>query len=298
MRPTGSASSPRGSSTCARRAPGWWRCTPYLGRICAHLSRSIGAARAIDFDQAIEPTTVSAEKALVLGLIANELISNAIKYAFPGDRSGPIAVSFAKDSEKDSAGELVLTVADDGIGCPDRCRRRFRHKADPGSPGPAWRPRPCAKAGAGLPGRGADSGGRANRLNCQEHCITCYVLKSGRQDKEAYAMKHARLLVAGVVDRRAGGDPAGGRHRGPFREAVGHRPRFDRRRDPAGRTRLCASGQRARADQGRAQGHAQPPRSAFRLHGRGRNSSNRSPTFPAASAVSASRFPSRAGCPR
>jgi two-component system, sensor histidine kinase PdtaS len=97
----------------------------YLGRICAHLSRSIGAGRAIDFDLAIEPVTVSAEKALVIGLIANELVTNAIKYAFPGDRSGTIAVSFAKDSEKDSAGELVLTVADDGAGCPDDAAEGF-----------------------------------------------------------------------------------------------------------------------------------------------------------------------------
>jgi two-component system, sensor histidine kinase PdtaS len=86
----------------------------YLGRICAHLSRSIGAPRAVDFDPAIAPATVSAEKALVLGLIANELVTNAIKYAFVGDRSGTIAVAFAEE-----AGDLVLTVADNGVGRAD-----------------------------------------------------------------------------------------------------------------------------------------------------------------------------------
>ena len=88
----------------------------FLGRICGHLGRSIEAARSIEVDQAIECTTVSAEKAMVLGLIANELISNSIKHAFPTGRPGRITVFFAKD---DAAGELVLTVADDGIGCPD-----------------------------------------------------------------------------------------------------------------------------------------------------------------------------------
>jgi two-component sensor histidine kinase len=87
----------------------------FLGRICAHLSRSIGAPRTIDFDLAIEPATVSAEKAMVIGLITNELVTNAIKHAFAGDRPGTIAVTFAKDG----ADNLVLTVADDGIGCPD-----------------------------------------------------------------------------------------------------------------------------------------------------------------------------------
>jgi two-component system, sensor histidine kinase PdtaS len=87
----------------------------YLGRICAHLSRSIVGARSIDFDLAIEPATVSAEKALVLGLIANELITNAVKYAFAGGRSGTVKVAFAKED----AGDLVLTVADNGVGCPD-----------------------------------------------------------------------------------------------------------------------------------------------------------------------------------
>ncbi len=87
----------------------------FLGRICEHLSRSVEATRSIEIDQEIAPVTVSAEKAVVLGLIANELITNAIRHGFPGQRPGRVAVSFARD---DKAGELVLTVADDGIGYP------------------------------------------------------------------------------------------------------------------------------------------------------------------------------------
>jgi two-component system, sensor histidine kinase PdtaS len=85
----------------------------YLGRICGHLSRSLATARPIEFDLAIEPATVSAEKAMVLGLITNELVTNAIKYAFPGGRSGKIAVAFAQDGA-----DLVLAVTDNGIGWP------------------------------------------------------------------------------------------------------------------------------------------------------------------------------------
>ena len=86
----------------------------YLNRICAHLSRSIGTALSIDFDIAITPAMVSAEKAMVLGLITNELVTNAVKYAFPGGRPGKIAVTFAAEP----AGDLVLVVADNGVGCP------------------------------------------------------------------------------------------------------------------------------------------------------------------------------------
>lgn len=87
----------------------------FLGGICAHLSRSIEAARSIEIDQNIERVFVSAEKAVVIGLVANELVNNALRYAFPGQRPGRVVVSFAKD---DKAGELILTVADDGVGCP------------------------------------------------------------------------------------------------------------------------------------------------------------------------------------
>jgi len=49
------------------------------------------------------------------GLIVNELVSNALKYAFPEGRKGTITVGINKDSE----GNNVLTVADNGIGFPE-----------------------------------------------------------------------------------------------------------------------------------------------------------------------------------
>ena len=46
-----------------------------------------------------------------LGLIINELITNAAKHAFPDDRQGIIKVSFER------AGDVYkLTVADNGVG--------------------------------------------------------------------------------------------------------------------------------------------------------------------------------------
>jgi two-component sensor histidine kinase len=48
-----------------------------------------------------------------LGLIVNELVTNAIKYAFPDGRGGTIKVTFRADAE---ASKGCLCVADDGVG--------------------------------------------------------------------------------------------------------------------------------------------------------------------------------------
>jgi two-component sensor histidine kinase len=54
------------------------------------------------------------DAAIPCGLIVNELISNALKHAFPGDRGGRIQVSFAQEASQ----EAVLTVQDNGVGLP------------------------------------------------------------------------------------------------------------------------------------------------------------------------------------
>lgn len=55
------------------------------------------------------------ETATSCGLIINELVANALKHAFVGRESGELLVKL----ESRDAGELVLTVRDDGIGFPD-----------------------------------------------------------------------------------------------------------------------------------------------------------------------------------
>jgi PAS domain S-box-containing protein len=53
--------------------------------------------------------------AVPCGLIANELISNAFKHAFPGERRGEITIEL----NRDGTDQAVLLVSDDGIGIPD-----------------------------------------------------------------------------------------------------------------------------------------------------------------------------------
>ena len=53
--------------------------------------------------------------AIPCGLVVNELISNALKHAFPGGRSGEIRVRLFSEPD----GVTVLSVADDGVGIPE-----------------------------------------------------------------------------------------------------------------------------------------------------------------------------------
>ena len=58
--------------------------------------------------------------AVPAGLLVNELISNALKHAFPDGRAGEITVMLRSDADRGAAANLiVLTVSDDGVGIPD-----------------------------------------------------------------------------------------------------------------------------------------------------------------------------------
>jgi PAS domain S-box-containing protein len=83
----------------------------YLEGIAATLSSSLlGETSKIHIRVEAEPLAVTAEHAVTLGLIVNELATNAVKYAFPTG-AGQIALGFGHRD-----GEVVLTVSDDGVG--------------------------------------------------------------------------------------------------------------------------------------------------------------------------------------
>jgi PAS domain S-box-containing protein len=62
----------------------------------------------------IEDFCLESKKLFPLGAIVNELITNAMKYAFPLDRKGRITVKLHRKTE-----EAVLDVNDDGAGLPE-----------------------------------------------------------------------------------------------------------------------------------------------------------------------------------
>jgi two-component sensor histidine kinase len=53
--------------------------------------------------------------AVSCGLIINELVTNALKHAFPDDRPGAVELSASAEGR-----QFKLVVADDGVGIPDR----------------------------------------------------------------------------------------------------------------------------------------------------------------------------------
>jgi two-component sensor histidine kinase len=54
--------------------------------------------------------------AIPLALIANELVSNALKHAFPAPMGGTVSVSIERESGSDT---VILRVSDDGVGLPE-----------------------------------------------------------------------------------------------------------------------------------------------------------------------------------
>jgi two-component sensor histidine kinase len=69
--------------------------------------------RPVSLSTEAESHPLSAERAVPLGLVLNETVTNALKYAFPEDRPGTVKVTFTRQGE-----EFVLVVVDDGIGLP------------------------------------------------------------------------------------------------------------------------------------------------------------------------------------
>ncbi len=88
----------------------------YIQELYGYLFRSYGVDSArVGLVLDVESVTVSLEKTIPCGLLMNEIVSNSLKYAFPGNRSGTVSIKARMQSD----GLLVLTLADDGVGLPN-----------------------------------------------------------------------------------------------------------------------------------------------------------------------------------
>jgi two-component sensor histidine kinase len=86
----------------------------YLQSLCSGLGDVLRDVRPIAVRVHAERLEVTSSRAVSIGLIVNELVTNAFKYAFPEDRGGTVTVILKR--EKD---QIVLVVSDDGVGCPE-----------------------------------------------------------------------------------------------------------------------------------------------------------------------------------
>ncbi|MBD2296782.1 GAF domain-containing protein [Anabaena sphaerica FACHB-251] len=68
----------------------------------------------INLQTNIDSVSLNVDEAIACGLVINELISNALKHAFPNNQKGEISISL-----HNSSNNIELTVQDNGIGLPD-----------------------------------------------------------------------------------------------------------------------------------------------------------------------------------
>ena len=93
----------------------------YLEALLEDLRRSAEGNRMSRLTVKAEPVEIDPDRAVAIGIIVNELVMNAVKYAYP-DGAGPIHVDLIAQDD-----DLVMSIADNGVG--------LNVKSDPRSTG-------------------------------------------------------------------------------------------------------------------------------------------------------------------
>jgi two-component sensor histidine kinase len=91
----------------------------FLENLCHELKASLARGRQISIQCEADDLPLGTNQAISVGLVINELVTNAIKHAFPDDRRGRIRVCF--EARKDN--QLQLCVEDDGVGFANQAQR-------------------------------------------------------------------------------------------------------------------------------------------------------------------------------
>jgi two-component sensor histidine kinase len=88
--------------------------TSYLKDLVVYLRDSYQRSNSVQFNLSVEPLELDVTLAVPLGLIINEAVTNALKYAFPGERAGTITLHL--HPQGDASYELI--ISDNGVGLP------------------------------------------------------------------------------------------------------------------------------------------------------------------------------------
>lgn len=83
----------------------------FITALCQDLKIALIGLRPISLKVQVQSHLLAQERAVPMGLIINELLTNALKYAFPDERAGAVTVRFIREEE-----QFCLVVSDDGVG--------------------------------------------------------------------------------------------------------------------------------------------------------------------------------------
>ena len=83
----------------------------YLDGLAQALAASLGSSRDIQILCNAEAVEMPRDRAIVIGLLVNEVVNNSVKHAFGPDRGGEIRIAFRTE-----AADYRLVVSDDGRG--------------------------------------------------------------------------------------------------------------------------------------------------------------------------------------
>ncbi|MBF0459475.1 MAG: DUF3365 domain-containing protein [Nitrospirae bacterium] len=87
----------------------------YVGKLANGLFRSYGVDKSkITLKIDIPSLSIGVDMAISCGLLVNELLSNSLKYAFKGGRSGEIGITVTCSND-----EYDIEIWDDGVGLPE-----------------------------------------------------------------------------------------------------------------------------------------------------------------------------------
>ena len=85
----------------------------YLTHLCDRLTRSVLDSDRITLKLETEPVVLPLDQAVALGVIVNELVTNAAKHAYPPPHTGEVSIQLER-----KGGDLRLSVGDSGPGLP------------------------------------------------------------------------------------------------------------------------------------------------------------------------------------
>lgn len=86
----------------------------FIKSVCHDLSKAHFGLKPIALTVKADDIQLTPQRAVLLGIVINEAITNCIKYAFPEDKGGKIEVVFERDLMNSRI--VCLSVSDDGVG--------------------------------------------------------------------------------------------------------------------------------------------------------------------------------------